>query len=258
MLVTASQEAGVLEEQEEQMLHRVFGFADVTAKEVMVPRTEIVAIDAEASREKALEVISTSGFSRLPVYRKDLDNVIGVLYIVDLVREWAAGRTDIHPASLVREALTVPASVGADALLSALRARGVREALVIDEYGGTAGFVTFDSLMERIVGDLGGESGPGGRIVIRADGSADIDGLTLVGDINEQFGLEIDQDTYTTIGGYVLGRIGRRARVGDTMEIDGRTLRVTMMDKLRVARVWLSVPAGGSKITRDAKETKDL
>jgi len=245
MLVTASQEAGVLEEQEEQMLHRVFGFADLTASQVMVPRTELVAVDADAPREKVLELIGTSGYARLPVYREDLDNVIGILYVTDLVRALATGQTDFHPASLAREALTVPETLGADALLAAIRRRGVREALVIDEYGGTAGFVTFDSLMERIVGDLGGSAGGGGKISLQADGSADIDGLALVPDVNEQFGLAIDEDTYTTIGGYVLGRVGRRARVGDTLDVDGRKLRVTAVDGLRVAKVWLSKPQRG-------------
>jgi len=139
----------------------------------------------------------------------------------------------------------VPETLGADALLAAIRRRGVREALVIDEYGGTAGFVTFDSLMERIVGDLGGSAGGGGKISLQADGSADIDGLALVPDVNEQFGLAIDEDTYTTIGGYVLGRVGRRARVGDTLDVDGRKLRVTAVDGLRVAKVWLSKPQRG-------------
>ena len=242
MLVTASQEAGVLEEQEEQMLHRVFGFADLTASQVMVPRTELAAIDADAPREKAVELIGSSGYARLPVYRKNLDNVIGILYVTDLVKALTTGQTDVHPASLAREALTVPETLGADDLLAAIRRRGVREAIVIDEYGGTAGFVTFDSLMERIVGDLSGSAGGGGKIRLQADGSADIDGLALVPDVNEQFGLAIDEDTYTTIGGFVLGRIGKRARVGDTLDVDGRKLRVTALDGLRVARVWLSKP----------------
>jgi CBS domain containing-hemolysin-like protein len=246
MLVTASQEAGVLEEQEEQMLHRVFGFADLTASQVMVPRTELVAIDADAPRDKALELIAGSGFARMPVYRQNIDNVIGILYVTDLVRTLLANQREVHPATLARDALTVPETLGADDLLSALRRRGVREAVVIDEYGGTAGFVTFDSLMERIVGDLGGEPGAGGRVTVRSDGSADIEGLTLVTDVNEQFDLHIDEDIYTTIGGYVLGRIGRRARIGDTTDIDGRTIRVTAVDGLRVARVWLSRPLHGS------------
>jgi putative hemolysin len=121
-----------------------------------------------------------------------------------------------------------------------MRRRGVREALVIDEYGGTAGLVTLDSLMERIVGDLAGAHEEGGRIQIRSDGSADIDGLALVTDINERFALAIDEEVYTTVGGYVLGRLGRRARVGDTIDINGRKMRVTALDGLRVAKVWLS------------------
>ena len=125
-----------------------------------------------------------------------------------------------------------------------MRRRRVREALVIDEHGGTAGLVTFESLMERIVGDIGGEFGVAGdRITVRPDGSADIDGLTLVADVNAQFGLHIDEETYTTVGGYVLGRLGRRARVGDTIDVEGRRMRVDQVDGLRVAKVWLSSTA---------------
>ena len=254
MLVTASQEAGVLEEREEQMLHRVFGFADLTASQVMVPRTELVAIDADAPKEKVLELIGRSATPGFPSTARTSTTSSASLYVTDLVREWITGNADIHPAALAREALTVPETLGADDLLSAIRRRGVREALVIDEYGGTAGFVTFDSLMERIVGDLGGAAGPGGRISVQPDGSADIDGLTLVTDVNEQFGLAIDEDTYTTIGGYVLGRIGRRARVGDTLDLDGRTLRVTAVDGLRVAKVWLSTPLNHAA-TPDTEDT---
>ena len=240
MLVTASQEAGVLEEEEEQMLHRVFGFADLTAGQVMVPRTEIIAIEADATRDALVEQIARWGHLRLPVYRKNLDNVIGVLHVSDVVPALASGSGTITPGTLARETLTVPQTLAADDVLAAMRRKGVREAIVIDEHGGTAGLVTFESLVERIVGDL---AVSGGRILVQADGSAEIDGLTLVTDVNEQFDLGIDEDTYTTIGGYVMGRIGRRARVGDTIEAGGRTLRVVSVDNLRVAKVWLSRPS---------------
>jgi CBS domain containing-hemolysin-like protein len=243
MLVTASQEAGVLEEQEEQMLHRVFGFADLTAGQVMVPRTELVGIEAQASAEDLLALIVRTGYARLPVYRNDLDNVIGILHITDAMKAMAAGDRRLTPGALAREALTVPETLGADDLLAALRRRGVHEAIVIDEYGGTAGLVTFDSLMERIVGTFGGVHGRGERISVHADGSADIDGLALVTDVNEQFDLRIDEAVYTTVGGYVLGRIGRRTRVGDTIDVDGRKMRVVALDGLRVAKIWLSKPA---------------
>jgi CBS domain containing-hemolysin-like protein len=243
MLVTASQEAGVLEEQEEQMLHRVFGFADLTAGQVMIPRTELVAVAAETPLGELVAKIGAGRHTRLPVYRDDLDNVVGMLHVTDLLRALAAGDGGVNAGALAREVLTVPETLGADDLLTEMRRRRAREALVIDEYGGTAGLVTFESLMERIVGEIPGESGAEARIVVRPDGSADIDGLALVTDVNSQFGLNIDEGTYTTVGGYMLGRLGSRARVGDTIDVDGRKMRVEAVDGMRVAKVWLSKPA---------------
>jgi CBS domain containing-hemolysin-like protein len=242
MLVTASQEAGVLEENEEQMLHRVFGFADLTAGQIMTPRTEIVAVAADTPARRIVERLGGGRHTRVPVYRTDLDDIIGFLHVTDLLRAVVAPEGSVDAGALAREALTVPTTLGADELLGEMRRRGVREAIVIDEYGGTAGSVTFESLMERIVGTIEGEFGGSARITARHDGSADIDGLTLVGDVNAQFGLHIDEETYNTVGGYVLGRLGRRARIGDTIEIEGRRMRVDQLDGLRVAKVWLSKP----------------
>ncbi len=131
----------------------------------------------------------------------------------------------------------------ADDVLAEMRRRRTHHAVVIDEYGGTAGLVTFEGLMERIAGEMGSEFGPAGaRIAAQPDGSALVDGLALVADVNEQFGLHIDENVYTTVGGYVLGRLGRRARLGDAVEVEGRAMRVEALDALRVARVWISPP----------------
>ena len=246
MLVTASQEAGVLEEEEEQMLHRVFAFADLTAGQVMVPRTEIVAVAAETPREQILELLSRTGHTRLPVFRTNMDDMVGILYVTDLLRPLDRGGA-INAGALAREALMVPETLRADDVLAEMRRRNVREALVIDEYGGTAGLVTFASLMERIIGDLGAPSGQSLRIHTMADGSAEIDGLVLVSDVNAQFALHIDQGTYTTIGGFVLGELGRRPQLGDTVTAGNRTMRVDALDGIRVARVWLSRPANPSE-----------
>ena len=242
MLVTASQEAGVLEEQEEQMLHRVFGFADLTAGQVMIPRTELVAVPAETPLAELVTRIAQGRHSRLPVYRGDLDDVVGMLHVTDVMKAIAANATTTAGA-LVREVLTVPETLTADDLLTEMRRRRAREALVIDEYGGTAGLVTFESLMERIVGEVPGESSALSRVATRPDGSCEVDGLALVADINEQFGLHIDEGVYTTLGGYVLGRLGRRARIGDTIEVEGRKIRVEVLDGLRVAKVWIAKTA---------------
>jgi CBS domain containing-hemolysin-like protein len=253
MLVTASQQAGVLEEEEEQMLHRVFHFAEFTAAEMMVPRTEMTAVRADASIGDVVDLVWRGRHSSLPVYRGELDNIIGIMLVPDLVRALGSPSQRFNVGALAREALTVPTTLGADELLGEMRRRGVREAIVIDEYGGTAGLVTFESLMERIVGTIEGEFGGPAQIAARHDGSADIDGLTLVGDVNTQFGLHIDEETYNTVGGYVLGRLGRRARLGDTFDVEGRRMRVEQLDGLRVARVWLSKP-GRSNTTKDTGE----
>ncbi len=214
MLVTASQEAGVLEEEEEQMLHRVFAFSDLTAGQIMVPRTEMMALPVDTPAAEVAEIAARGGHARLPVYRKSIDDIIGILNITDLFHLVASGTPPADLSSVVREAFTVPETLTADDLLSEMHRRGSGIAIVIDEFGGTAGLVTFAGLMERIVGGPGG----GERITVLADGSALIDGLALVADVNVQFGLHIDEESYNTLGGL-------RARPAGTSRARRRSIR---------------------------------
>jgi len=238
MLVTASQEAGVLEEEEEQMLHRVFHFNEFTAAEMMVPRTEMPAVRADAPIGEVVDLVWRGRHTSLPVYRGELDDIVGIMLVPDLVRALASFPPNFNLAAIAREALTVPETMKADELLRQMRRHRTHQAIVIDEYGGTAGIVTFERVMERIVGELGGDFGMAAPPIRQLpDGAFEIDGLALVTDINERFGLHIDEETYTTIGGYMLGRLGRRPAIGDTVEAEGRTLRVEAVDGLRVSRV---------------------
>jgi CBS domain containing-hemolysin-like protein len=241
MLVTASQEAGVIEEDEEQMLHRVFAFGDLTAGQVMLPRTEMTALPVQATRADLMERLSQVSQPVLPAYRANLDDIVGVVRVRDLFRALAGTQDAIDLTPLLRDPLTVPDTLKADDLLTDMRARRTSLAIVIDEHGGTAGMVTFERLMERIVGEIGGDdAGAVSSITVLTDGSALIDGLALVTDVNAQFGLSIDEDLYDSLGGFVLGRLGRRPRLGDSVEIDGRRIRVEALDGLRVARVLLT------------------
>src|SRR2546422_7863583 len=147
MLVTASQEAGVLEEQEEQMLHRVFGFADLTAGQVMVPRTELVAVSVDTPREQILELLAKTGHTRIPVYRSNMDDIAGILYVNDLLRPLERGGA-INAGALAREALMVPQTLPADEGLAQMRRRNVPQALVLDQHRGTARAGTVASLLE--------------------------------------------------------------------------------------------------------------
>jgi CBS domain containing-hemolysin-like protein len=241
MLVTASQEAGVLEEDEEQMLRRVFGFGDLTAGQLMVPRTEMHGIRADATLAQVIEQVSRQPHPWLPVYRGGLDDILGFLHVEDLFPALGRPPETFQVRDYLREAITVPETMKADDVLEEMKRRRTHHAVVIDEYGGTAGLATFEGLMERIVGEVGSEFSAGQlRISVLPDGSALIDGLALTADANEQFGLKIPEDVYTTVGGFVLGQLGRRARLGDRIEIDGRSLHVEALDGLRVARVYLS------------------
>ena len=240
MLVTASQEAGVLEEGEEQMLHRVFGFGDLTAGQVMLPRTEMPAVPADVTLDAILDRIAAQPQPWLVVFRATPDDIVGFLHVEDVL---AALRRPgpFEAARHVREAFAVPETMQADDVLEEMKRRATHHVVVIDEYGGTAGLITFVGLMERIVGEVATERQRAlPRFATLADGSALVDGLALVGDVNERFGLHIDEGVYNTLGGFVLGEIGRRARVGDLVEVEGRTLRVEALDGLRVARVHVS------------------
>ncbi len=241
MLVTASQEAGVIEEEEEQMLHRVFGFGDLTAGQVMLPRTEMVALPVRVGRGDLLGRLSQVTQFVVPVYGTGLDDIRGQVRMRDLLGLIAGPDEDVDLTPFLHDPLTVPETLKADDLLTEMRRRRTPLAIVIDEYGGTAGMVTFERLMERIVGEIGTADGGGtSSITVLTDGSAMIDGLALTTDVNVQFALHIDEDLYDTIGGFVLGRLGRRPRLGDVVEVGGRKIRVEALDGLRVARVKLS------------------
>ncbi len=259
MLVTASQEAGVLEEDEEQMLHRVFGFGDLTAGQVMVPRTELTGDPERRSPGRGGRRRSPNSRSHgcPSSARARTTSSASCTWRTSSRRSGSPPET-FQVRTYLREAMTVPETLKADEVLDEMKRHRTHHAVVIDEYGGTAGLITFEGLMERIVGEVGSEARPASRkVTVLADGSALIDGLALATDINEQFGLHIDEDIYNTVGGFVLGQLGRRARVGDRIEVEGRMIRVEALDGLRVARVYLSAPGRQNAPRLSAEQARD-
>jgi CBS domain containing-hemolysin-like protein len=243
LLVDDSQQGGVLEVDEREMLHGVLNFGDLLANQVMIPRTEIICMDADMPIEQVVQTAANHALTKFPVYENDLDHIIGILHTKDLVRvvhlEGRHSQTSLR--SLLREALFVPETIRASDLLVRFRARKQHIAIVMDEYGGTAGLVTLSDLLEEIVGqvaDAFDRQGPG--IERLPDGSALINGLTLIEDVNDSFGLSLSDPNYDTIAGYVLGRLGRMAQLGDEVEAGNVRLRVDAMDGLRIARVRLT------------------
>jgi CBS domain containing-hemolysin-like protein len=241
LMVEASEKIGVIEDIEREMLHNVFDFGSSAAHKLMVPRTEMIAIEADEPVEQFSELAAQHPYTKYPVYENDLDHVIGVVHVKDLVQVQRGNRKAATVRALMREAVFVPDIIRLDSLLREFQNRRQHIAIVLDEYGGTAGLVTLADLIGEIVGpvrDPFDKSTP--DINLRADGSALIDGMTPIADVNQQFGLSLQDENYDTIAGYLLGRLERMAKLGDTIETDGIQLKVEAMDGLRIAKVALT------------------
>jgi putative hemolysin len=253
LIVEQGSQQGVLEAEEEQMISAVMSLSDSKLHEVMVPRIDIVAIDQEATFDEAVEVVLKEGHSRTPLYRESVDHIVGILYAKDLLRLIAAGGPRPRLRDIMRPALFVPESQSVDDLLHELQRRKVHMAVVLDEYGGTAGLVTIEDLLEEIVGEIQDEFdeeepmkveiGPGEVIL---DGRAAIDDLTEL--VEPALELEDDEE-YDTLGGFVYHRIGRVPVVGDAVVIEPFVITVIKVSGRRVGKVrvrWTLISAAAS------------
>jgi CBS domain containing-hemolysin-like protein len=241
MLTTASAESGIVKDSEEEMIHAVFDFGGTLVRHVMVPRTEMIAIPADATIKEMMQVVVNNPFTKFPIYEDDLDHIIGVIHLKDLVSLFYKQEQAASTArDLMREVIFTPETARLDDVLSRFRAKRRHIAIVLDEYGGTAGVVTLEDLMEEIVGEVSDPFDTEPEIQSLPDGSSSIDGLTLIEEVNEYFNLKLSDPHYDTLAGYILGRLGRLAQLGDTVQVDGVEFRVIAMDGLRIARVSLS------------------
>jgi CBS domain containing-hemolysin-like protein len=242
MMITASQQRGILDENEQQMINRVFGFAEMVTEQVMVPRTEIEAIPVRATLEETVKFVADSGHSRYPVFGENLDDLRGVFHAKDLYR--LLSRNEQHRFSLrrmVREPLMVAESTNLDDLLTRMKRERTQIAIVVDEYGGTAGMVTLEDILERIIGDVQDEfETHGDDVVVLEGGHSVISGLLSLEDVNERFALTLEDPYYNTIGGFVFGQLGRRPELGDTIQVGDIELTVTALDGLRIDRIEIN------------------
>ncbi len=242
LIVERGGEQGVLEAEEEQMINAVIELGSRRVHEVMVPRIAMATIQATATFDEAIETIVEHGHSRIPVYDESVDEILGILYAKDLLpflRESAGPRPDLR--TLLRTPVYIPESMTVDDLLHEFQRRKVHIAIVLDEYGGTAGLVTIEDLLEEIVGEIQDEYDVEEPMVVRlSDDEARLDGRASVDDLAELFdtnlGLE-DEDEYDTVGGLIYHRIGGVPTPGDRVEVDGLTLTVESTDGRRVGKV---------------------
>ncbi len=237
--VAAAEDVGELEEAEEEMLYKVFDFASKEVSAVMVPRPEVVGISAEMPPEEALRAVVDSPFTRYPVYRESLDDVVGILHVRDLFGAiHDLGLAAVELESIVRPAYVVPETKDLAALLADFRREKQHMAIVIDEYGDMEGIVTLEDLLEEIVGEIEDEFDLPDTSIERIDEThIRIEGTYSIDDFNEEFETELEQEDYNTMAGLVFGELGRAPEVGDTVRADGLELTVLEIDGSRIMRI---------------------
>ena len=235
LLVMQSRAHGALDETDSAMLAGVFDFHAKRARDVMRPRTEIVAVDVEASESEVWTLMRSERYSRYPVYQQSLDDVIGVLVAKDLWLKNPDQPFDLR--ALTRKPLYVPDTRPAERVLDDLRRTRAHMAVVLDEYGGTSGIVTLEDLVEQVIGDINDEYDFAVREAIEANGVLELAGSMSLVDVRSDYRLPIPEGDWTTLGGYTFARLGRVPRIGDRATFPGGELEVVAMDGRRVAAV---------------------
>jgi putative hemolysin len=238
-IVASAEEVGVIEEAEEEMLYKVFDFADKEAHDVMVPRHEVVAIAVDLPTQDALGALIDSPYTRYPVHRGSLDEVVGILHVRDLFSAlYDRGIDNVQIAELIRPAHFVLETKDLGALLSDFRKTNQHMAMVVDEYGSVQGLVTLEDVLEEIVGEIEDEYDLPDESVERLDdGRIRIDGTFPIDDFNDRFGQALPQDDYHTVAGFVFGQLGRVAESGDEVVWNGVRFEVVDVQGPRIDRL---------------------
>jgi putative hemolysin len=260
MLVSQSTQHGEIEQQEQEMLYKVFDFADKEAKDVMVPRPEVVALSIDLPPEQCLEAVMDSPFTRYPVYRESLDNVVGILHVRDLFRALRdRGMHEVKVEDIIRPAHIVPETKDLAALLAEFRRANQHMAIVVDEYGDMEGIVTLEDLLEEIVGDIEDEFDLPDESVEQIDeDTVIIEGTFPIDDFNERFHTTMPDEDYHTMAGFVFGLLGRQPEAGDTIMHDGMRFDVLEVEGSRILKLAVTFEQRREQRDRDDVERDAL
>ena len=239
--INSSEEEGILNESEGDMLQSIFEFGDTIVREVMVPRTDMVCCPADAPLSHFLELIISSGHSRIPLYEGSMDQIVGIVYAKDLLRHWGASDTSLTLIEVMRIPYFIPETKRIEDLLMDFRTRRVHIAIAVDEYGGTSGLITIEDLLEEIVGDIQDEYDlevP--WVQPQDDGSLLVDGRANVEELEEYYHIRIPREKFDTVGGYLFHLLGSVPAAGEKITDNGLVLLVEESDerKIGMVRIW--------------------
>ncbi len=248
-LIDVGEAEGIIEEEEGELIHSIIEFGDTRVMEVMTPRPDIVAVSATASVREARNIMIESKYSRLPVYREQMDNVEGLIYVRDLLEQWAKGNEDGPITPLVRAVYFIPETKPVADLLEEMQKAHEQLAMVIDEYGGVSGLVTVEDILEEIVGEIEDEDIAGEELqeIVRCDdGCYEVLGSTEIGKIERLFEMEIEADDFTTIAGLVINESGKVPQPGEQLTFRGLELEVLEADERRIGKLRVKRAAEGN------------
>ena len=236
-LMEVGEAEGIFEEDERELIESVVEFSETRAGEIMTPRTEICGIPAGTTVRAARDLMIEEKYSRLPVYRESIDNIEGIIYVRDLLGAWASGREDDPIDGMLRDVYLVPETKSAADLLKTMQTEHVQIAIVIDEYGGVAGIVTLEDIIEEIVGEIEDEDTEAEEIIEIIEGEGgyyDVLGSTEIDKIERLFDIELEDDDYTTIAGMVTSESGYVPKIGEHLTIRGLDVRILRSDEKRI------------------------
>ncbi len=244
-MISIGEEEGTLEEEEKEMLHKVFEFGDKVVTEAMVPRTEIVSIPEESTVEDAFKLVSEEGYSRYPVIKESIDNVTGILYVKDILIKMAEGKIqkDLPITKLMREAYYIPENKMVTELLDEMQKNKFQIAIVMDEYGGTAGLITLEDIIEEIVGGLQDEfeaMEAEKEVEVIDERTFIVSGTTGLDEVNELAGVELTSEDFHTIGGFVFGLFRRLPRVGEQVRYHNLRFLILEMEDKKISKVKIT------------------
>ena len=238
MLVETGEEEGVLEEEEKEMIHSIFEFTDTIVRKVMVPRIDMEAVDVNAPVDELLDVIIRAGHSRVPVYEETIDNIVGIVHAKDILRALRENGGKASIRDLMRPPYIIPENKMVDELLAEFKRSKIQMAIVVDEYGGTAGLVTIEDLLEEIVGDIMDEYDVEEPLIeIIDENTVIVDARTPIDEINEQMDMALPEEEFDTIGGFVFGLLGREPEQGESVEYDGVELVIEKTEAHRIEKI---------------------
>lgn len=246
-LVNVGEAEGVIEEEEKEMIHSIVGFSETTAKEVMTPRTSMLAFEGEDTLDEVWDEIIENGFSRIPVYEETIDNIIGVLYVKDILNVIKKGETNLPVKNFVRPGYFVPETKSITEILQDFRSMKVHIALVLDEYGGIVGLVTIEDLIEEITGEIRDEFDHEEEEFIHKvdENNYEVDGMLDIETLDKELDIKLpESEDYESLGGLIVTELGRVAVVGDEIIVSGVKLKVLEVDKMRVAKVLVELNSG--------------